>query len=176
MLHHSNIAATFSTITENIALLQRTLFAISASLEAVATRKTAIVDEQVSPTTIGSDIDGLTPVAASTESCPHPSLRGSTARGSCDIHSALLPEQSRGCAFAARFVDRGSFDTGRCPRYAQNTTGGSCSWFCLSEPFYEGLSLCDRNNSRALVAKCSLRNRSCRLMLGRLIAFSGKTR
>ncbi len=31
----------------------------------------------------------------------------------CGIHSALLPERSRGYASAAQFVDRGSFDSGR---------------------------------------------------------------
>jgi len=45
----------------------------------------------------------------------------------------------------------------------------SCSygWFCQSEPFHESLSSCDGNNSRALVAKCSLRRRLVPVDLGK---------
>jgi hypothetical protein len=44
---------------------------------------------------------------------PTSSLRGSTARGSCGIHNALLPERSRGFSSVAQFVGRGSSDTDR---------------------------------------------------------------
>src|SRR5665213_2314881 len=66
------------------------------------------------PQASSSSASDLLPCTTGTPgTCPHPSLHGSTARGSCGIHNALLPERSR--ASAALFVDRDSCGNGRSP-------------------------------------------------------------
>src|SRR5665213_4591965 len=68
------------------------------------------------PQASSSSASDLLPCTTGTpDTCPLPSLHGSTARGSCGIHNALLPERSRGCASATQFVDRGSCGNGRSP-------------------------------------------------------------